>query len=43
MGALAPALFCGTALSLFEEGREDAAERDQERDDEETEAHSAPE
>lgn len=41
--ALAPTLFLGTALSLFEERREDAAQRDQQRDNEHAKAHGAPE
>jgi hypothetical protein len=35
-------IFFGTALSLFKERRENASERDEKADDEETEAHGAP-
>jgi hypothetical protein len=35
--------FLGTALSLFKERRKNASERNQQADDEEAEAHGAPE
>ena len=41
--AIAAAFFLGAALGLLEEGREDAAEGDQQRQQEEAEAHGAPE